>query len=153
MRGLENRIPPPLVMLLVALAMTGLAYVTPGLAIAAPWRTGSAALLALFGLCVSGSGVLAFRQAKTTINPVDIEAASALVTGRIFAYTRNPMYLGMTCLLVSLMIYLAAPLTIIGPLAFVAYITRFQIMPEERVMRAKFGAVYDAYQRQTRRWV
>jgi protein-S-isoprenylcysteine O-methyltransferase Ste14 len=153
MRGFEHRIPPPLVFLLAAAAMAVLARLTPGLDSATPWRTISAAFLALLGLGLAGSGVVAFNRAKTTINPLDIESASSLVTDGIFNYTRNPMYLGMTCLLSSWMIYLAAPLTLVGPLAFVAFITRFQILPEERVMRAKFGLAYEAYQRRTRRWL
>jgi protein-S-isoprenylcysteine O-methyltransferase Ste14 len=153
MRGLDHRIPPPLVFLFVATAMAGVAFLTPRLEIPTPWATFSAAILALFGLGCAASGVLAFNRAKTTINPVAIENASSLVTNGIFHYTRNPMYLGMTCLLLGWMIYLAAPWTVFGPLAFVAFITRFQILPEERVMGAKFGTTYEEYQRRTRRWL
>jgi protein-S-isoprenylcysteine O-methyltransferase Ste14 len=35
----------------------------------------------------------------------------------------------------------------------VAYLTRFQIVPEERLLAAKFGASYEAYRRAVRRWV
>ena len=42
---------------------------------------------------------------------------------------------------------------LVGPLAFVLFITRFQIIPEERVLHEKFGDAYAAYQRQVRRWL
>jgi protein-S-isoprenylcysteine O-methyltransferase Ste14 len=50
-------------------------------------------------------------------------------------------------------VFLAAPLALVGPLLFVLYITRFQIIPEERVLRARFGAAYEAYLQQVRRWI
>ena len=49
--------------------------------------------------------------------------------------------------------YLAVPWTLLGPLAFVLYIARSQIIPEERVLLEKFGPAYAAYQRQVRRWL
>ena len=59
----------------------------------------------------------------------------------------------MTCLLCGLAVFLAAPWALLGPVAFVLYITRFQILPEERVMRAKFGQAYEAYAGSVRRWI
>jgi protein-S-isoprenylcysteine O-methyltransferase Ste14 len=36
---------------------------------------------------------------------------------------------------------------------FVLYITRFQIQPEERVLRHLFGDTYDRYAARVRRWL
>ena len=63
------------------------------------------------------------------------------------------MYLGLTLLLTGWAIYLGAWLALVGPVVFVAYMTRFQIVPEERAMSAKFGEAYEAYRRGVRRWV
>ncbi len=98
-------------------------------------------------------GVLAFRASRTTVNPLKPERASALVTGGIYRVTRNPMYLGMTLLLLAWAIQLSALLPFLGPVVFVAYITRFQIEPEERTLRRVFGDGYTAYARQVRRWL
>ena len=49
--------------------------------------------------------------------------------------------------------YLARPLCLLGPIAFVPFITRFQIIPEERAMLAKFGERYADYRAKTRRWI
>jgi protein-S-isoprenylcysteine O-methyltransferase Ste14 len=70
-----------------------------------------------------------------------------------FRFTRNPMYLGLTSLLFAWATYLGSPLAVLGPVAFVLYITRFQIMPEEQAMAAKFGADYEAYRKTVRRWI
>ena len=42
-------------------------------------------------------------------------------------------------LLLAFAAYLADPLALLGPLAFALFITRFQIIPEERVLSAKIG--------------
>jgi protein-S-isoprenylcysteine O-methyltransferase Ste14 len=150
---LENRLPPPIVCMLTALAMGALAWTTPNLPVDPFWRIGIAAVIALLGLFVGASGFLAFGRAKTTIDPVNIDRASALVTGGIFRFTRNPMYVGFTLLLLGWAVYLAAPWAFVGPVVFVLFITRYQIAPEERVMLAKFGAAYADYQARVRRWI
>jgi protein-S-isoprenylcysteine O-methyltransferase Ste14 len=96
---------------------------------------------------------LAFRRANTTINPVKIEAASSIVTNGIYRYTRNPMYVGLTLLLAGWAIHIAVPFVLLGPLVFILYITRFQIIPEERVLTSKFGGEYRKYQERVRRWL
>jgi protein-S-isoprenylcysteine O-methyltransferase Ste14 len=152
-RALEHRIPPPILFALVAAAMWAAARVAPAIELLAPVRFAIAGAGLLAGLGCGAAGVLAFRRARTTINPVNIAAASALVTSGIFRYTRNPMYLGMAALLVAWAMLLAVPWTILGPVAFVLFIQRFQILPEERVMRAKFPAAYPDYARVVRRWI
>jgi len=99
------------------------------------------------------AGVFEFRRHRTTIDPVRIEAASSLVTSGIFGVTRNPMYLGLAAILLGAAIVLRSPLALVGPAVFVAYIWRFQIIPEERVMREKFGADYAAYRQLVRAWL
>jgi protein-S-isoprenylcysteine O-methyltransferase Ste14 len=108
---------------------------------------------ALIGLACGAPAFRAFGRARTTINPVDIDAASTLVTDGIYRYTRNPMYLGLLALLAAWAVYLGVGWALLGPMIFVAFITRFQIMPEERVLQGKFGAAYADYRARVRRWV
>lgn len=63
------------------------------------------------------------------------------------------MYVGMALLLLSWAVYLSAVLPFAGPLLFALYITRFQIQPEERALRAIFGEAYAAYAARVRRWL
>jgi protein-S-isoprenylcysteine O-methyltransferase Ste14 len=153
MSWLEHKIPPPIVVLIVAAAMWPLAGIAPAIPLDNVWRWIVAAGLAFGGLLIARSGVRNFAQAKTTVNPVNIDAASTLVTTGIFARTRNPMYLGMTVLLLGWAVFLSGVWTLLGPLLFVLFITRFQIRPEERVLAGKFGAAYDAYKQRVRRWI
>jgi protein-S-isoprenylcysteine O-methyltransferase Ste14 len=110
-------------------------------------------LLVLLGLILDSGGLLSFIRSKTTINPVKIEKASALVTGGVYRFTRNPMYLGMAFLLTALAIWLQTPLAFVGPVLFVGYITRFQIIPEERALLKLFGQEYLDYSQRVRRWL
>jgi len=99
------------------------------------------------------AAVAAMWRARTTINPFDPTRARNLVTGGIFRVTRNPMYLALLLLLVAYAVRIDSPVVWLAPVVFVAYVTRFQIRPEERVLEAKFGEAYLSYRARTRRWV
>ena len=153
MNALELKIPPPAVAALFALAMWGAASVAPSLGFAFQGRTGIAIALGVVGLVVSLSGVLAFRRAKTTVNPMRPEAASSFVTTGIYRVSRNPMYLGMLLVLLGWAAYLSNALALALAALFVVFIDRFQIVPEERILLAKFGAIFTDYAKAVRRWV
>jgi protein-S-isoprenylcysteine O-methyltransferase Ste14 len=110
-------------------------------------------MLATAGACISLMAVISFRRARTTVNPLRPGTASTLVTGGIYRHTRNPMYLGLSIILLGWAVYLAnAPALLLLP-GFVLYIYRFQIVPEERTLAALFGAEYQAYRTRVRRWL
>jgi protein-S-isoprenylcysteine O-methyltransferase Ste14 len=152
MNSVELKVPPPLVGLLAA-AMYGIAWAVPPFPLATAIKAAAAVLLALAGGAIDVAGLIAFRRAKTTINPLKPQNSSSLVSGGIYRYTRNPMYLGMLSFLVAWAVYLAQPLALVGPLGFVLYITRFQIVPEERVLSGLFGEEFAAYKARVRRWL
>ena len=153
MHRLEHKVPPPLLVLLFGVAMWITARATATVPLVDPWRLALALTFVLAGFAITMLGGAAFRRAATTIDPVRIERASTLVTGGIFRLTRNPMYVGFTTVLIGWACWLSSPWALCGPVAFALFITRFQIVPEETVMRAKFGAQYDAYRRRVRRWL
>jgi protein-S-isoprenylcysteine O-methyltransferase Ste14 len=93
-----------------------------------------------------------FGLARTTINPLDPSRASVLVTGGIYRITRNPMYLSMLLLLIAYAVRLGSWVECLGPVLYATYVTRFQIIPEERMLAVKFGAAFLAYRNRTRRW-
>jgi protein-S-isoprenylcysteine O-methyltransferase Ste14 len=153
MTALENRIPPPFLTLVVAAAMGGAAWLSGPIALARIVHVGLVVGFLLLAGLFGAPAFLAFGRARTTIDPVHVDRASAMVTTGIYRITRNPMYVGLTCLLLSWAAWLAAPWGVLGPLVFVLFITRFQILPEERAMAAKFGAPYGDYKRRVRRWL
>ena len=154
MSQLELKIPPPLVAAAVAGAMTAASvWLPPVLALPPGVRVVAALALAGVGACFDVAGLLAFRKAKTTINPLTPDRSATVVSTGVYRITRNPMYLGMALILLGLALYLASPWALLGPLVFAAFITRFQIQPEERALTARFGAAYTAYCTQVRRWL
>jgi protein-S-isoprenylcysteine O-methyltransferase Ste14 len=153
MSALELRVPPLALALLMAGLMWGIHWAWPGAAWVVPWRIPIALLLAGAGLLLALAGVAAFRQARTTVNPTTPGAASAVVTTGVYRWTRNPMYLGFLLALIGWGLLLANPWSLLGWPAFVAYMNRFQIQPEEAMLTAKFGAAYVGYMRQVRRWL
>jgi protein-S-isoprenylcysteine O-methyltransferase Ste14 len=153
MKALENRIPPPLVALIAAVLMWAVAQGTPATPIGDTLRIVIALTLAASGGLSAALGFRAFGRAQTTVNPIKIDEASALVTKGIYRYTRNPMYLGLALFLLGWGVYLSAPWAVLVLIAFVLFITRFQIIPEERILRAKFGTAYTIYQQRTGRWL
>lgn len=150
---LEHRVPPPVLVVVTAIGMWFVARETFTLPLTdfARWITALPAALA--GLSFLVLGFMAFRRAKTTIDPVRIDRATSLVTTGIFARTRNPMYVGFTLLLLAWACYLAAPLTLVGTMLFAAFIHHFQILPEEKILQRTFGEAFSHYCRGTRRWL
>jgi protein-S-isoprenylcysteine O-methyltransferase Ste14 len=153
MRALEHKIPPPVVALLLGVAMWAVARRTVALPIHPGLRRVLAGSLVVLGGVINALGVAAFRRAQTTSNPMKPETAAALVTSGVYRFTRNPMYLGGTLLLLGWAAHLAVPWGILGPVVFVAWITRLQILPEERALRSKFGREYAEYQLRVGRWL
>ena len=150
---LENRVPPPLVTVLIGGAMAAIARFTPAVDVTSLLRFGVGGVGIALGLLVVAQGARTFWRNETTIDPVALERASTLVTSGVFRFSRNPMYVGFAAMLVGWAVCLAAPWAMLGPVAFVIFTARFQILPEERVMQAKFGRVYDDYREQVRRWL
>lgn len=153
MRALEHKIPPPVVAALIATAMWGISSLPPTLSLAPELRQFLAAALAMVGVTFDLLGLLAFRRSRTSINPMKPGKASTLVTGGVYRVTRNPMYVGLALLLAAWAVHLSTLWPFLGPVLFVLYMNLFQIGPEERVMRGKFGEAYAAYASRVRRWL
>lgn len=154
MRALELKIPPPIVALLVAAAIWGVSLVSrPPIDVFTLVRAVLATALALAGGAISLSGTVAFRRAKTTVNPMKPQSTSSLVTTGVYGFTRNPMYLGLLFVLVAWAAFLFSPWTLLGPLGFVFYMNRFQIEPEEKALATLFGAAFTTYKTKVRRWL
>ncbi len=150
--ALELKIPPPIVFALLAAAMVAVDRWVPQAELPIGFTSLPAVFFAVAGVVVSGFGILAFRRAKTSVHSIRIDRASTLVTDGIYTASRNPMYLGLAILLFGLAIYLSNGFAFLGPVLFAAFITRFQIMPEERQMSEMFGKDYVDYRARVRRW-
>ena len=153
MKCLELKMPPVLQFGLIALAMWGLDAQCPQANLPIPWRRSLAVVLFAMGSLCGVAGVLIFLKARTTVHPGRPEHAAKLVTTGIYRLTRNPMYLGLLLMLASWALVLANVLALLLLPGFVICMNRLQIRPEERILRAKFSAEFEAYARTVRRWL
>ena len=125
----------------------------PALDFALPRREVAATIFFSIAMLVGLSAVLGFRRARTTLNPLKPQEASALVVRGIYRWTRNPMYLAMLLVLVGWACIVANWAALAMLPLFVIYLNRFQIVPEERALHARFGAEFENYRRKVRRWL
>ena len=152
-RALELKVPPPIVALLVAFAMWCVSRYAGAQAAPELVRVPLAIALAVIGLAFDVSGFVAFRRARTTINPMKPRSASAMVDSGIYRVTRNPMYVGLFFMLLAWAAFLWSWWVLPGPFAFAAYLRRFQIAQEEDALASLFGAQYLSYKSRVRRWL
>lgn len=148
---METKIPPPIVTLIFGLAIYLSRTIFPKIEI--QYSSFFGMVLLLLGFLILISAVKLFRNDKTTVNPLSPEQATKLVTNGIFKLSRNPMYLGMAVILASVAVFF----NIIGGIIFMAlfclYITKFQIIPEEKAMKELFAQDFEQYMQATRRWI
>ena len=151
--NLRLRIPPLAVVALAGGLGWIIARMVPALNFKFSGRGALAATFGLLGIACSVLGVASFRLARTTVNPMTPDATTALVVSGIYRITRNPMYLGFLLLLLAEMVWLANPVAFLVAPAFVLYLNRFQIGPEEIALRSRFGAEFNSYAAHVRRWI
>jgi len=148
---METKIPPPIVTLIFGFSIYFSRGVFQAVQIQHSFYIGI--LLLLGGVTILISAVRSFKKDNTTINPLSPEQATRLVTDGIFKYSRNPMYLGMALVLGSIAVFFNLLGGVILIALFCLYITKFQIIPEERAMRDLFLDDFDKYTKVTRRWI
>lgn len=156
MRSLELLIPPPLVAAITAALMWVATWIAP----AADWqgRLSPVAQWGIIGVLVLSSATFAlpalrqFKQLRTTTDPKRPHKARRLAATGVYAYSRNPMYLGVLLLLLAWAVFLLNGLSLLVAFFFPLYITIFQIRPEERYLEEKFGEEYLRYKAKVRRW-
>ena len=153
MHVLELKVPPVAVVLVTAGFMWLVAWALPAMGFRFPARDLVAMSFALAGAVTSALGVVSFRRARTTVNPMKPELSSSLVVSGIYGLTRNPMYLGFLLVLLGWAVFLSSVLAFLFLPAFILYMNRFQIDPEERALAALFGQEFTAYKARARRWL
>lgn len=149
----ELKIIPVIQVVIAAILMVFIAKTLPvsqGL-LTVKWFIGGIfiALGLLFGL----GGIISFRLAKTTVNPTKPTEATSLVQSGIYKITRNPMYVGLVCVLISCAAWLGSVYSLPIIVLFMLYMSRFQILPEERALIELFGDEYIEYCLKVKRWL
>ncbi len=105
----------------------------------------------LLGIAIQITAVIHFRRHRTSILPH--RPSQALVSGGVYAFTRNPMYLGMVLILIGGVIIGGSLSPAIVPPLFVWAISRQLIPFEETMLEQQFGNAYNQYRQRVRRWI
>lgn len=109
--------------------------------------TGLAGIGALF----FGGAIRAMARARTTVIPRRMP--QALVTSGVFRFSRNPIYLGDTSLLLAAILWWDVPLALPLVPVFMLLIRERFIRDEEQRLRDGFGAAFDEWAARVRRWI
>ena len=146
--------PPPLIALAAVLLGLALDWLMPAYVLTVlltlTERLVIAAVLFAAGTALAFPALLGFRSAGTHVEPW--KPATALVTDGIFAWLRNPMYVGLTLFLIALSLALASDWMLVMTIGFVAVIHFGVVKREERYLEAKFGDAYRAYKARVPRY-
>jgi protein-S-isoprenylcysteine O-methyltransferase Ste14 len=105
----------------------------------------------LLGAAINVLADRQFKRAGTTVKP--FEVSSALVTDGIFRFTRNPMYLGMLCMLVGVAMLLRELTPWLVAPVFAAVMQSVFVRSEERMLEEHFGEAWRAYAARVRQWI
>lgn len=116
----------------------------------APWRHAAWGVV-LLGVALAVAGLERFHHAKTPHDPY--AQPEVLVTGGVYRFTRNPMYLGVTIVLLGLAIWIATWAAFLMAPVFLLVMRVAFVPREEGRLEARFGQAYLDYKARVRRWI
>ena len=146
----KNIIPPPILALISIYFLYAFKDLSPSFSFV--FQEILALLILIEAVIIIFFSIREFRKLETTVSPLKLNEVKSLVTGGIYKLSRNPMYLALTSIQFSAGIYFGNWLFLINIPLFIFYITHYQIIPEEKILKEKFGEKYEAYCSQTGRW-
>lgn len=143
--------PPPLLFLTSLLLALGLNVLTPTPVTSPQLMHALGALAGLTGLTLAWWAVSSMRRAHTPLDPG--RPVAALVTTGPFRFSRNPIYLGFTLIILGLAFIAGTWWGLILTPLVLLLATRIIVRAEEAYLRAAFGERYRAYVSRVRRWI
>ncbi len=149
---MKLKVPPALVLIVFGVLMYVLARLLPVGYFDFFGRSYLMYALLIISGCIGFIALFQFFSTKTTIDPTTPSKATKLVTSGLYQYSRNPMYLGMLLVLLAWGIWLGNAFNVLLAAGFVAYMNRFQIIPEEAALLQLFDKEYKQYCTLVRRW-
>ena len=142
---------PPTYFLLAIVAMAGIHFIWPLHRYLSFPLTLVGLVPLLIGIVLNVLADREFSRHETTVKP--FERSSSLVTAFPFSFSRNPMYLGVTLMLlgIALLFGTVTPLSLV--VVFGVFIDLRFVRMEERSLAEQFGLEWERYRAQVRRWL
>ena len=153
MKYLELKVPPVVVVIASGFLMWIVSWMFPSQSFWFPGIYACANLFGAIGIITVAAGIRSFRQARTTVDPRKPDTATSLVQSGIYKYSRNPIYVGLLFILIGMAVYSRNYSSFAVLPAFVLYMNRFQIRPEEQALEHLFAQDFRDYKKRVRRWL
>jgi protein-S-isoprenylcysteine O-methyltransferase Ste14 len=115
------------------------------------WRIGVGAIVAVIGALITIRGARALAHRGTNISPM--LPTLAIATEGIFRWTRNPMYVGGTFLMIGIALIFALDWLLLLLVPSVLILHFGVVMREERYLERKFGDEYRQYKASVPRYL
>jgi len=147
----ERKIYPPHVLVISVFASIGLCFLSNRTVFSSPMPGYLGALLSIFGIWLVICCRKLFLKVETEITP--FKESTALIEEGPYAFSRNPIYLGMLLVLLGLCLQLNDPLPFLVPLLFFAWVSFYFVLPEEKMMAEVHGEKFKNYCSRVRRWL
>lgn len=112
---------------------------------------GIGGIILVAALSIIVAAVSAFAEAGETLRPAT--PSKALLTGGVYRFTRNPMYLAMVLIGAGFGVATENLWIILASVAAGAIVNFLVIPQEEAYLERKFGVDYRAFKERVRRWV
>lgn len=128
-----------------------------GAAVAFPATSFKGVFFVWAGVAAFGMGfwlmMCTYRVMKARATTHQFDATTRLIEDDVFRYSRNPMYLGMTVMLLGVALALRNFAALIAPIYFFTVIDRIFVPFEEKKLEREVGQPYLLYKRKVRRWL
>jgi len=147
----KRKIVPPVYLLLTLLLMWLVNHFLPVYTYVSPPIAYLGIIPILGGIVIATIAAGMFKKAETGLVP--FEEATTLVTGGLFRFTRNPMYMGMFLVLLGAAFLLGSVGALIPIPFFVLIIRNNFVLGEERFMEVAFGQRFRDYKLKVGRWL
>ena len=107
-------------------------------------------IILLAGFSIMGKTHSYFKKYKTTLF---LKQSNYLITEGIFSKTRNPMYIGMSLVLLGISVCSGNLISLISPVLFIILVSILIIPKEEKMLEEVFGKEYQRYKLNVKRWI
>jgi protein-S-isoprenylcysteine O-methyltransferase Ste14 len=150
--GANVHFPPPLVFVGFTLLGVTLRYTVgpipfPGMS----WTRLVGIVILLAGITIIISARTLF--ARTGQSPAPWKPTPELLLRGPYRFTRNPMYVGATCVQIGLGVAIGNPwIALLAPVALLT-VHFIAVVPEEKYLAEKFGPSYHEYRARVRRYL
>ena len=146
------KLPPPVWVFLYLIIARAVSWLFPWRALLDLQIVWLGMTLVAIGVAISTWAFVLFRREGTEISPTSATNTSLVVRGP-FRFSRNPMYLGLVIITLGVAFWVGALPMFAVPLFAFATANWVHIPFEEAKLRRQFGAAFEEYMRQVRRWM